>query len=264
MKANIVKIPFLRTPPAPSVSPLFEKKSFCDGDFTLLYGIYLPKDYSKKKKYPLILFFHGAGERGNDNELQFKNAIGQFFKASNASIYDCIVIAPQCPADQKWVNVPSWTDTTYSTDTLAESRPLAAAVKLIAHLKSTLSIDDDRIYSTGISMGAYATWDLLVRHTDLFAAAIPVCGGADYRYASRLVNVPIFTFHGDSDSVVPPNGTKTMVDKLERLGAKSLTCIYYIGGDHGIWENAFSTEGLFDWLLSHRKSDRRNETKSLP
>ena len=105
-------------------------------------------------------------------------------------------------------------------------------------------------------MGAYATWDLLVRHTDLFAAAIPVCGGADYRHASRLKSVPIFTFHGDMDDVVPPNGTEKMVNTLIGLGAKKLHCIYYVGGSHGIWENAFSTEGLFDWLLSHRRSDR--------
>lgn len=256
MDAMITRTPFEATLPAPNVSPLFEKKSFCDGDFTLNYGIYLPDDYSNEKKYPLILFFHGAGERGNDNEAQFKIAVSQFFKDPLSPVRECIVICPQCPAEYKWVNVSEWTEVSYSTDEIPESRPLAAAVKLIAHLKDTLCIDDDRIYSTGLSMGGFATWDLLVRHTELLAAAIPVCGGADCHYASRLTDVPIFTFHGDSDTVVPLAGTEKMMEELVRLGSKKAKYICYVGGNHGIWETAFSTEGLFDWLLSQRKSDR--------
>ena len=256
MESCIAKIPFVKADAAPSPSSLFEKKSFCVGDFTLNYGIYLPRGYSEEKKYPLILFFHGAGERGSDNEAQFKIAINQFFKNPASPVYECIVVCPQCPTEYKWVNVPEWTDTSYSTDEIPESRPLAAVVNLISHLQETLAVDPDRIYSTGLSMGAYATWDLLVRHTELFAAAIPVCGGADYRYASRLADLPIFTFHGDIDDVVPPNGTEAMVNELIRLGSQKINCIYYVGGNHGIWENAFSTEGIFDWLLSQRKSDR--------
>ena len=101
MDTSVTKIPFEATLLATNVSPLFEKKSFCDGDFPLNYGIYLPRDYSNEKKYPLILFFHGAGERGNDNEAQFKIAVSQFFKDPSSPVYECIVVCPQCPAEYK-------------------------------------------------------------------------------------------------------------------------------------------------------------------
>ncbi len=256
MKNQVQYLPFAPVAAAPSPAHLLQKKTFTDGAETLPYRLYVPADYTADKHYPLILFFHGAGERGEDNELQLKNAIGQFFKDPASPVYNCIVIAPQCPAEEKWVSLPGWVDTQYSTDELPESRPLALACKLIDEITSTYSIDKDRIYSTGLSMGAYATWDLLVRHTDLLAAAIPVCGGSDYRYAERLKDIPIYTFHGDSDPIVPPDGTEKMVNTLLALGNEKLRCIYYVGGGHGIWENAFSTEGLLDWLLSHRRSDR--------
>ena len=254
---QIKRVPFVRTPAAPSVAHLMEKHLYCGAEGTLPYRLYLPADYTSSKKYPLILFFHGAGERGEDNELQLKIAIGQFFKDPASPVYGCIVAAPQCPEGEQWVSVPAWTATRYSTEEIPQSRPLSLACGLLDELLRTYSVDEDRIYPTGISMGAYATWDLLVRHTDRFAAAIPVCGGADYRHADRLVDVPIRTFHGLVDSVVPPDGTEQMVNTLLSLGAQKIHCTLYEGGDHGIWETAFSTEGLFAWLLSKRLSDRK-------
>ena len=253
---QIQKIPFVGVEHGPNLSHLFEKKVFTDGENTLPYRIYVPKDLSPEKRYPLVLFFHGAGERGNDNERQLLHVTGQFFKDPASPLYDCIVIAPQCPTESMWVTLPGWVNVHYSTDETPESLPLSLAFKLIEEAKVTYPIDPDRVYSTGLSMGGYATWDLLVRHTDTCAAAIPVCGGADYRYAQRLKDVPIYTFHGDADNVVPPAGTERMVDELLKLGNEKVRCIYYVGGGHGVWENAFSTEGLFDWLLSHRRSDR--------
>jgi predicted peptidase len=172
---QVQKIPFVKIERAPDPSPLLEKKVFSDGESTLPYRIHLPRELSPEKRYPLVLFFHGAGERGSDNEKQLLIAIGQFFGDPASPLHDCIVIAPQCPEDSKWVPLSSWEDTQYSTDELPESLPLSLAVKLIEEAKRTYPIDPDRVYSTGLSMGGYATWDLLVRHTDLFAAAIPVC-----------------------------------------------------------------------------------------
>lgn len=255
MKLEIKSIPFVATERAPIPEGLFEKKTFCDGEGTLPYRIYTPKEMSEGKKYPLILFFHGAGERGSDNEKQLINAIGQFFADPASPVYDCIVIAPQCPEDSKWVLLPGWVDTQYSTDELPESPTLALAVKLIEEMKRTLPIDPDRVYSTGLSMGAYATWDLLVRHKGLLAAALPVCGGCDYRYAERLKDMPICTFHGLQDPTVPPDGTERMVNALLALGSESIGCTYYIGGMHNVWETAFATEGLLDWLLSHHRTE---------
>lgn len=251
-----------RTTPADSVAltELMEARLYETDALTLPYRLYVPDDYSATKEYPLILFLHGAGERGNDNALQLKNAIGQMFADPNSPVYRCIVVAPQCPADSKWVEVADWTQTQYSTDAIAESAPLRAVVALLEQLKTEYSVDADRVYASGLSMGGYGTWDLLVRHTDLFAAGIPVCGGADYRKAERLKNVPIYTFHGLKDPTVPYNGTERMVQAIRAAGGDRITYITYPEGEHGIWETAFATEGLYEWLLSQRLSDREEAT----
>ncbi len=228
----------------------------------LPYRLYVPKDYTPTQQYPLILFLHGSGERGNDNCAQLKHAIGQMFADPSSPVYQCIVVAPQCPADSKWVEVADWTQQTqYSTDEISESAPLRAVVSLLEQLKTEYSVDADRIYASGLSMGGYGTWDLLVRHTDLFAAGIPVCGGADYRYAERLKNVPIYTFHGLKDPTVPYIGTERMVQAIRAAGGTQITYIPYPDGDHAIWETAFATDGLFDWLLAQKRSARENEVE---
>lgn len=238
------------------VTSLFSAEIYTDGDATLPYRIYLPEDYDPAYTYPLIFFFHGAGERGNDNAKQLKNAIGQMFSSPDSPVYGCIVVAPQCPAGKQWVNVPSWQESQYSTDEIAESEELKLVLKLLDELKGTYSIDGDCVYATGLSMGGYATWDLLVRHTDLFAAGIPVCGGADYRYAQKLKDVPIYTFHGLQDPTVPYRGTEKMVSEIRASGGEEIVYVTYPEGNHFIWEDAFSTEGLYDWLLTKRLSDR--------
>lgn len=243
----------------PTLTSIFAAKTFTDEEITLPYRIYVPEDYDPAKSYPLIMFFHGAGERGNDNALQLKNAVGQMFNSEDSPVYQSIVVAPQCPAGQMWVNVNGWSDAQYSTDALPESQALKAALGLMESVQREYSVDTDRIYSTGLSMGGYATWDLLVRHTDLFAAAIPICGGADYRYAERLVNVPIYTFHGLQDPTVPYQGTEKMVNAIRNAGGEKITYVPYPEGNHLIWEEAFATEGLFEWLLSQRLSDRTGQ-----
>ena len=253
---QIIKIPFIQQKAAPIPLSFFEERTYEKNGFTLPYRFHLPTGYSADKAYPVILFLHGAGERGEDNTAQLKIGIGQLFADPDSPIHQCIVIAPQCPVQLQWVSVSSWKDTQYSTEEIPESLPLDTAHALLLDVIKRYAADTDRIYCTGISMGGFGTWDLLVRHTELFAAAIPLCGGADNRFAARLANVPIYTFHGDADDVVPPEGTQCMTDKLIALGNEKLRVTYYLGGTHGIWENAYATDGLLEWLLSHRRSDR--------
>lgn len=223
---------------------------------TLNYRLYLPKDYDASKSYPMIVFLHGSGERGSDNKAQLKNGILIPFSDPENPIHDCIVVAPQCPTGYKWVSVSSWTNVNYSTDSIQESIPLKATYALLESLKTEYSVDTDRIYATGISMGGFGTWDLLVRHTDMFAAAIPVCGGCDVNYADRLVNVPILTFHGTADPTVPMTGTSAMYDKIVSLGGTKITFTQYQGMNHFIWDKAYAETGLIEWLLSNKLSDR--------
>lgn len=225
----------------------------------LPYRLYVPENYDATKSYPLIVFLHGAGERGNDNAAQLKNGILVPFGDPNSPIHNCIVVAPQCPAGKKWVEYPNGGAAQYcqySTDMFAESAPLKALLELIDVLKGEYNVDSDRIYATGLSMGGYGTWDLLARHGDIFAAAIPVCGGVDVSHADIYKDIPIYTFHGLKDTTVPSTGTLNVVDKIKELGGEKITLVTYPDGAHSIWNTAYGTQGLFEWLLSNKLSDR--------
>ena len=205
------------------------------------------------------MFLHGAGERGNDNVSQLKNGILVPFSDPNSPIHNCIVVAPQCPAGKKWVEYPNGGAAQYcqySTDMFAESAPLKALLELIDVLEGEYNVDSDRIYATGLSMGGYGTWDLLARHGEIFAAAIPVCGGVDVSHADVYKDIPIYTFHGLKDTTVPSTGTLNVVDKIKELGGEKITLVTYPDGAHSIWNTAYGTQGLFEWLLSHKLSDR--------
>ncbi len=236
----------------------FKPFEFTDSDDTRIgYRLYVPQDYNENKKYPFILFLHGAGERGTDNTSQLKLGISTAFENQSSPIYDCIVLAPQCPMKYKWVEVANWTDCIYSTNDIPESKPIKAVLELMEKLLGEYSVDRDRVYVTGLSMGGYGTWDLLVRHTDMFAAAIPICGGCDVKKAERLVNMPIKTFHGGADEVVLPNGTKAMYSRICELGGDNISMKIYDELGHGIWHFVYATDGLIEWLLSNKRSDRQ-------
>ena len=242
------------------VSKLFDAKTFqTDSGYTLPYRIYIPYNYDSSKAYPLVLFLHGAGERGNDNVSQLKNGIGQPFKKEQSPIYQCIVVAPQCPSGKKWVNVKAWTENQYSTDQIAESDELKAVVELLFAIEQDYSVDTDRIYATGLSMGGYGTWDLLVRHGDLFAAGIPVCGGCDVSKAELLTDIPIRTYHGGRDTTVPPTGTEAMVNAIKQAGGTKINYTCYDKLGHSIWNNVYAIGDLFSWLLAQKLSDRLPE-----
>ncbi len=228
-----------------------EAKTFTLGETSIPYRLVLPREYDETKSYPLIFFFHGAGERGNDNELQLFHCVQ--YIADN--VPDAIIVAPQCPVGNQWVDTP-WSDGAYSVDNIPESNELATVMKLFEQLKADYSVDTDRVYATGISMGGFAVWDLLMRHNDVFAAGIPVCGGGDISKGELLKDTPIFTFHGTVDSSVPFSGTKDTVEAIRTSGGTKIEFTVYEGQDHGIWNTAFATEGLFEKLLSCKLSDR--------
>ncbi len=228
-----------------------EAKYYVEGEAILLYRLVLPENYDESKSYPLILFLHGAGERGDNNTSQLNNAVQRI--ADNAP--NAIIVAPQCPYDNKWVDA-EWTNVSYSTDEIPESNELKLVMGMLEKVQKEYSVDKERIYASGISMGGFGTWDLIVRHPNTFAAAIPVCGGADYTKAERLVNMPIYTFHGDSDWDVPVQGTRAMVEAIKSAGGDKITYTEYAGMGHAIWEDAFGTPGLYDNLFSHKLSDR--------
>ncbi len=249
------------TEPAPpkdlseaSLTDIFKAETYkASNGIILPYRIYVPEDYDASKSYPVVVFLHGSGERGNDNTSQLKNGIGHMFKKVGSPILDSIVIAPQCPSSMKWVSVSAWTECNYSTDKLAESPALRAVVDLLEDLPLDYNINKKQIYATGLSMGGFGTWDLLVRHGDMFAAGIPVCGGCDVSKAAELVNMPIMTFHGLKDPTVPCTGTQSMYNAIVAAGGTKIEFTPYENGVHNVWDKAYAEEGLAEWLFSQSK-----------
>lgn len=236
-----------------------EKLTYTNADTSIPYRLYLPENYDEAKSYPMLVFFHGAGERGNDNEKQLFHCIQYLYDNMPE---DCIIIAPQCPENNQWVDTP-WENGAYSVDNVPESNELKAVIELIAELKTKYSVDANRIYAAGISMGGFATWDVMMRHNDIFAAAIPVCGGGDISKADLLKDTPIFTFHAVDDTAVPVAGTRDTVNAIKEASGTKIEYTEYTSGGHGIWNQAFATEGLLEKLLDCELYDRYPELKPV-
>lgn len=180
----------------------------------LPYCLYLPDDYSSSKKYPVILFLHGAGEIGSDNQLQLNNIRNMF--AYNAHyVSQSILICPQTP---EWWNL----DRDYYGD---KKGTLSSAINLLKDIQNKYSCDSNRIYLTGLSMGAFATWDVLENYGDMFAAAVPVCGGGNEMMAERYVDIPIVMYHGTADLeiLVSTEGKSKLEAAYTSSGGKEFT-----------------------------------------
>ena len=228
-----------------------EKRIFENEDTLLPYRLILPEGYNSSSTYPVLVFLHGAGERGDDNELQFVNSVQNIAD----SLPECIIVVPQCSLEEQWVDTP-WEKGAYSIDAVPESNELVALMQLLDDLQKELSIDADRIYASGLSMGGFGAWDLMMRHNDYFAAGILVCGGGDVSQAEALKDTPLFVFHGSDDTVVPVSGSRNVVEAIEDAGGELVTYIEYEGESHWIWDKAFAHEGLFEQLLTHKLTDR--------
>jgi predicted peptidase len=215
---------------------------------TLPYRLLLPATYDKTQKYPLILFFHGAGERGNDNISQLQWVAADMAKSDFETKYPCFVIAPQCPNNQQWVDMP-W-DKPSGVRPVNPSASMQMALKILDGILNEFSIDKNRVYVVGISMGGYATWDCITRFPQRFAAAIPVCGGGDENTVTPAVaKVPIWAFNSSDDNVVPPLRTLNMVGAMIKAGGHPRYKLYSDVG-HPSWFRAFSEPDLYPWLFA--------------
>jgi len=233
------------------VNRYMRERNFTSSDGTPMpYRIYIPTDYDKNESYPLVIFFHGAGEIGSDNRKQVTypySIVTRLLTEENRENHECIIIAPQ--AGGQWVNTP-WSEGNYTRSEIAESKYMTAAEELIQSIKKSYSIDSDSVYATGVSIGGFAVWDIISRHPDWFAAAIPVCGGADISYAEKLINMPIWTFHGSADTTVPVEGTREMAEAIKGAGSESIIYTEYENAGHNVWNMAYVEDDLLEWLFS--------------
>lgn len=197
----------------------------------LNYLLHVPDGYEKEssKQWPLMMFLHGAGERGDNLDVVKKWGPPKLVEEGKA--FPFILISPQCPAGQRW-NVEHLN-------------------RLLEKVISEHNVDQKRVYLTGLSMGGYGTWALAARYPNKFAAVAPVCGGGDPRTANKLLEIPIWAFHGDADRVVPLSETTKMVDAIEEQGGKKIKLTVYEGVDHNSWSPTYSNDELFKWFLSH-------------
>ena len=227
-----------------------------DGD-SLLYRIMYPVDYDTSRSYPLVIFLHGAGERGADNELQLKHGAKLFADAANRRQYPAIVVFPQCPQRDSWMNFNrirrgegnGWR----FGFTFSPSDPLEGVIGLIDRLLAEESIDLDRLYLAGLSMGGFGTFDLLARYPDRFAAAIPICGGGN-REMTRLYApyTALWIFHGAKDTIVPVDNSRQIVEALKRHDA-NVRYTEYPEADHNSWDPAFAEPDFLQWLFAQTR-----------
>ncbi|MCA8948501.1 MAG: dienelactone hydrolase family protein, partial [Planctomycetes bacterium] len=197
---------------------------------------------------PLVVFLHGAGERGDDNERQLTWLPAVLGRRELRERLPCYLLAVQCPQDERWVETP-WGEAVSEPLAPAPSPALRAVMVAMDRIVATRRVDRGRVYVTGLSMGGYGTWDLAARLPDRFAAALPVCGGGDERSAGRLAGLPISVWHGGADKVVPVARSRVMVATLRALGVP-VDYRELDGVGHDAWKRAYGDDGALPWLFA--------------
>jgi predicted peptidase len=235
-----------------SLAKTYEPREFVGTNkLSLKYRLLKPIQYVPGKKYPLVLFLHGAGERGDDNQITLVHGAKEFADAKRREQYPCYVVVPQCPKDRKWSEV-DWS--LASSDLPKEaSLPMQSVKELLDEMVENAGVDPSRIYITGLSMGGYGTWDAIARYPNFFAAAVPICGGGDPKTVNLFPRLPIWCFHGDSDSAVKVSRSREMVEALKAVGSR-IKYTEYPGVQHDSWTASYANPELYQWMFSQQKA----------
>ncbi len=196
------------------------------------YLLYLPPEYEQQEAWPLVIFLHGAGERGNDLELVKKHGPPKLI--AEGQDFPAIVVSPQCSSNKWW------------------HAQLLELTALIDAIETNYNVDKSRIYLTGLSMGGFGTWALGAYTPERFAALIPICGGGERLAARALVNTPVWAFHGAKDPIVPLKRSEEMVDVLKRAKAKVQFTIYP-DALHDSWTETYANPDVWKWLFEQRR-----------
>ena len=237
------------------LTSLYEPREYVGSNkIPLKYRLLKPLNYRPGKKYPLVLFLHGAGERGDDNLVTLKHGAKDFADAKRREDFPCYVVVPQCPKEQKWSNV-DWSKES-SDHPASASDSLQTTKELLDDMVENAGIDKNRIYITGLSMGGYGTWDAITRYEGFFAAAAPICGGGDPKRVSTFRRLPIWCFHGDEDKSVKVIRSREMVDALKAVGSP-IKYTEYPGVGHDSWTATYSNPDFYQWLFAQQKTDNQ-------
>lgn len=196
------------------------------------YLAFLPEGYGEdtQKKWPLILFLHGMGERGDDLELLKLHGIAKVVEEQPDLPF--VAISPQCP-ETSWWHV--------------EVDALSA---LLDEVLGKYAVDENRVYLTGLSMGGFGAWQLGSTYPHRFAAVAPICGGGDASKVCALKDVPVWVFHGAQDPTVPLQRSEEMVDALKACGGNVRLTVYR-DLEHDSWTRTYDDPALYKWFLQH-------------
>ncbi|MDR3653053.1 MAG: alpha/beta hydrolase-fold protein [Paludibacter sp.] len=239
---------------AQSQNDSFQKKEFIYKGDTLRYRVLFPKNYDKSKTYPLVLFLHGSGEKGNDNTKQLVWGASLFTDSLNRQNYPAIVLFPQCPVNQSWMTITERSDTKFNLlDPKEPAKPLFLAKKLVDFVQKTEAVNRKRIYVLGLSLGGMGTFDLICRYPNLFAAAIPICGAVNVDRLKKVTKMPIRIYNGDSDNIVSPEYSRNAFIELKADGSQQVEHIEFPGVGHNSWTPAFAEPDFLKWLFSQKK-----------
>ena len=233
---------------------LFEKEVFVFENDTLKYRILKPLNYNPKKQYPVHLFLHGAGERGDDNVAQLTHGGKLFLKKQNREKYNSWVIFPQCPENDRWPNLNSdaW-DKKFKNKITKPNKSLNLVIRLMDQFIEKKQVDKNRVYVSGLSMGAMGTFEILYRRPDMFAAATPICGNGSKKLVSLYADkVQLWIFHGLDDKVVNPKHSIRIAKAIKKSGGSPKLSLYE-NIDHGSWEVAFAEKDYLKWIHSKTK-----------
>jgi predicted peptidase len=237
----------------------YEKHWMVQSGDTLPFRLLLPENYDPGKKYPLVLFLHGRGESGDDNEKQLTHGARFFLIDSIRKKYPAFVVFPQCAVNSYWSNVVINTRLSktgkrsfYFLPGGEASQSMGLAMVLVDHLLENYKIEKKQVYAMGLSMGGMGTFEIVRRMPGIFTAGIPICGGANPATASKLKNVKWWVFHGGKDDVVLPSFSQKIVNALRNVKAQ-VKFTLYPEANHNSWDPAFAEPGLMQWLFAQRK-----------
>lgn len=233
---------------------MFLKAVYRDGHgHKLPYRVLLPAHYSRNRRYPLMVYFHGIMERGIDNTKPLKYIAPVVTDPNFRWRYPCIVLVPQCPDGERWIKADYRITGYLSTQSPMPATRMTVAV--INRLSREYGVDRNRIYLTGISFGGSAVWDLLMRYPDKFAAGVPISAQTDPTIAPRIAHTPVWVFQGEKDSYIKVEKVRVMVRALRKSGGTP-KYTEYPAAEHFIWDRVFAEPELFPWLFNRTLANR--------
>ena len=230
----------------------FDSEEFGNGD--LKYRIHSPRNIKIGKKYPLILFLHGSGERGSDNVAQLTHGATEFVKWANGEAF---LVFPQCPQEQRWANSTN-SESTQSQGLGSATLAMESTIGLMQDLIHKKPVDAKRVYAVGLSMGGHGTFDIVARQPEMFAAAAGICGAGvrSSEVIERMSSVPMYIAHGADDTVVPVSDSIELADALKKAGG-NVAFFELPNTGHDSWTPTFKDPEFYQWMFAHRNNSAR-------